>query len=175
MPCPCQLCPAGDATVHLTELHVDGTRAEVHLCRACVARLELHLDAAPPSVASLLEQRAKVPEPAPVVVCPACGLEFSAYAQSNLFGCAVCYDTFAGEIDGLAQRYHGTSQHVGRSPAAPHADDAPQKTAPKRSRAPSRATTRRTLQTQLAEAVNNEQFERAAALRDQLSALDAEG
>ncbi len=173
MPCPCQLCPAGDATVHLTELHPDGTKAEVHICRACVARLDLHLDAAPPSVAKLLEQRAAAPEPAPVAVCPACGLDFPAYAQSNLFGCAQCYDAFSAEIDGLALRYHGTTQHVGRSPAAPE-DPAP-RAAPKRTRSPSRTATRRNLQSQLTEAVANEQFERAAALRDQLAALDAEG
>ena len=172
MPCPCQLCPAPDATVHLTALGPTGEREELHLCRACVARTGLRLDD-PPPLAKLREQRAPAAgeaEATPEVVdvtapapgedaCPTCGLEFTAYVQSNLFGCSECYQAFAPQVEELAKRYHGAVQHVGRLPPA----GTPV--------AVQRASMRAALEQALSEAIAGEQFERAAELRDQLKGL----
>jgi protein arginine kinase activator len=175
MPCPCDLCTSQDATVHLTELAEDGVRREIHICRACIARLDLRLEFAPPPIASLLNARATDEPAAASPTCPVCGLMFAAYAQTNLFGCVACYDAFAGEVLELAKRYHGAERHVGRlADKLPDADDAAGKTKSRRQRSPSRAASRKALQAQLAEAITREQYERAAALRDQLAAFDAE-
>jgi protein arginine kinase activator len=175
MPCPCQLCPAPNATVHLTELSATGERTELHLCQACVARLELSLDAPPPIAVLRTKTSDAAPtagdgsdsEPNTVVVpapeegtCPACGLAFNAYVQNNLFGCAECYSAFAEQVLALATRYHGQAVHTGRVPLA----------GPAPSQAARREAARAALQAALAEAVANEQFERAATLRDQLKA-----
>ena len=114
MPTACQLCPSPQATVHLTELSADGTRSEVHVCRECVARLAIALDNPPPLAPLLAQAQAmaqagevvesvSVPAPAEGESCPHCGLEFTAYAQSNLFGCADCYHTFAPQVAELVQ------------------------------------------------------------------------
>ena len=186
MPCPCQLCPATGATVHLTELAPDGSRSELHLCRACVARLGVTLDH-PPSISELLagkqdggdgagdadseaysdaaagDEAVAVPAPAPGHgACPQCGLEFSAYAQNNLFGCSECYQAFAPQVLELVKRYHGGMQHAGRLPAG--GSSLP--TAAKR------VAARHALHIALQEAVANEQYERAAHLRDQLRELE---
>ncbi len=174
MPVPCQLCPATNATVHLTELGADGVRTELHLCRACIARLEVALDA-PPPLASLLAQATTavagdetddaiaVPAPEPGEgACPQCGLEFTAYVQSNLFGCAECYQAFAVQVTELVRRYHGATAHVGRLPAA----------GIEASPGARREAARAALTKALDDAVAREQFERAAALRDQLRELE---
>lgn len=171
MPCPCQLCPSPNATVHLTELAADGLRTELHLCRACVTRLNIVLDA-PPSVAQLLAQKAveddegdvvDVPAPGPGEgTCPNCGLEFTAYVQNNLFGCAECYQAFAPQVEELAKRYHGSTAHVGRVPAG---GSQPAVEA-------QRESARAALEKALGEAVQREQYERAAQLRDQLRQLE---
>lgn len=193
MPTACQLCPSPRATVHLTELGPDGDRRELHVCRDCVARLGLSLDN-PPPLAPLLAQAqvvaevgegvesVAVPAPADGEACPQCGLEFAAYAQNNLFGCAECYSAFMPQVAELVQRYHGAQQHVGRTPggALTSATDAQAAPTPdttrtsKRKASAQRASQRHSLRQALAEAVAREQFERAATLRDQLAALDAE-
>ncbi len=180
MPCPCQLCPATNATVHLTELAADGMRSELHICRACVVRLDLTLDH-PPAISVLLagkqpaagsagdsagdsasEEADTVAVQAPEQACPQCGLEFSAYAQNNLFGCSECYEAFAPQVSELVRRYHGSLQHAGRLPAG--GADLPAQA--------HRSATRHALNAELAEAVAHEQYERAANLRDQLRELD---
>lgn len=192
MPTACHLCPSPQATVHLTELSVDGTRSEVHVCRECVARLGIALDNPPPLAPLLVQAQAvaqageaiesvTVPAPAEGESCPQCGLEFQAYAQSNLFGCPECYQTFAPQVAEMVQRYHGAVRHVGRVPvgtAAPEAaiapieDDAVVKRREADQRRIAKQGARHSLTLALADAIAREQFERAAALRDQLSALD---
>lgn len=173
MPCPCQLCPATNATVHLTELAADGTRSELHVCRACVVRLGIALDH-PPAISVLLTgkqegeadadaETSSVAVPVPDQgACPQCGLEFSAYAQNNLFGCSECYEAFAPQVEELVRRYHGSVQHAGRLPAG--GADLPAQA--------HRSATRHALTAELNEAVAREQYERAANLRDQLRELD---
>lgn len=174
MPCPCQLCPATNATVHLTELSADGIRSELHVCRACIARLQIDLDH-PSEIATLLMEKLgeesagdeqdhvdTVAVQAPEQACPQCGLEFGAYAQNNLFGCSECYEAFAAQVGELVLRYHGSVQHAGRLPAG--GTDLPAQA--------HRSATRHALNAELAEAVALEQYERAAALRDQLRELD---
>ncbi len=178
--------------MHLTELSVDGTRCELHMCRECVTRLGLALDNPPPLTPLLAQAQAfveagestesvQVPAPAEGEACPQCGLEFSAYAQSNLFGCAECYAAFAPQVSELVQRYHGAARHVGRVPgglAEPVAEVAADPAAEAINRAQQRRTAKRSarqsLALALADAIAHEQFERAAALRDQLAAIDVD-
>lgn len=198
MPTACQLCPSPQATVHLTELSAEGTRSEVHVCRDCVARLGITLDNPPPLAPLLVQVQAlahagaedgavesvSVPAPAEGESCPHCGLEFTAYAQSNLFGCADCYHTFAPQVAELVQRYHGATRHVGRVPGgltAPVLTVDAQQMDPiqlaklvAEQRRIAKHSARQSLTLALADAVAGEQYERAAALRDQLSALDDE-
>lgn len=180
MPCPCQLCPATNATVHLTELSAEGLRSELHICRLCIVRLQIELDHPPAIALLLLANQAKPDKPsgtasdeehhqvdtvavqAPEQPCPQCGLEFSAYAQNNLFGCSECYESFAAQVSELVLRYHGAVQHAGRLPAG--GADLPAQA--------HRSATRHALHAELAEAIASEQYERAATVRDQLRELD---
>jgi protein arginine kinase activator len=192
MPTACQLCPSLLATVHLTELSPQGERCELHVCRDCAARMSLALDNPPPLKPLLAQAQAfaetggsldSVPVPAPAEgeVCPQCGLEFSAYAQSNLFGCAECYATFTPQVSELVQRYHGATRHAGRIPGGvvklePSVEAAADPAATARQHAQQRLiakrSARQSLVQALADAIAHEQFERAAALRDQLAAID---
>lgn len=188
MPTACQLCPSPQATVHLTELSADGTRCELHVCRDCVARLGLALDNPPPLMPLQAQAQAlaqvgesvdtvQVPAPAEGEACPQCGLEFSAYAQSNLFGCAECYGAFAPQVSELVQRYHGAVRHLGRVPggvAEPVAEAAADPASRAQQRLTAKRSARQSLALALADAIAHEQFERAAALRDQLAAIDVE-
>lgn len=79
--------------------------------------------------------------------CPACGFSLDAFRRTGRFGCPDCYTVFARELEA----------------ELPAADDA--------DAAPSPADERRELENQLRAAVEREDYERAAALRDRLRAL----
>lgn len=172
MPCPCQLCPSPEATVHLTEMAADGSRQELHLCRACVVRLHLRPDQEAPDLA-LLRQQTATPAEDPVVsplLCEACGLDLASYAETNLFGCPQCYESFDTAVIALLERYHGSSTHQGRQPlGSPPPVPAPVKRPRGR---PTKAARRATLEARLKEAVDEERFEDAARLRDALKVLE---
>ena len=189
----CQLCSKRAATTHLTEMDQGGARRELHLCPQCIQSLDLRLEAGPPPIETIIaHQSADAAAAAPVTVaasesagpaCPHCGLEFSEYAGNNLFGCAHDYSAFAGKIEGMLKRYHGTSIHIGRGPlkARPQADPvapaAPAMPGKEARRghgvnllptASENEDKRGMLEAALRRAVKDEAYEEAARLRDQL-------
>ncbi len=84
--------------------------------------------------------------PADIITqCPACGFTLEAYRRTNRLGCPDCYSVFAREF---------STSHLADNPAE---TDAP----------PSREL----LERQLREAIEREDYERAAQLRDELKAL----
>ena len=71
-------------------------------------------------------------------------------------GCARCYGAFEPQLRDLLQRVHGATRHMGRQYGPP----APEQL--------QRASTVIELREQLRRAIELEQFEQAARLRDQL-------
>ena len=80
------------------------------------------------------------------------------FRASGRLGCAHCYGAFEAQLRDLLRRVHGTTQHVGR--------------ALRRSPNPALLGARRELgascATQLRRAIESEEFELAAELRDQI-------
>ena len=89
-------------------------------------------------------------EPAPPMSmfnrCPVCGFSVDNYRNTGHLGCPDCYKVFARELDPTAE-----------------IEDAPETEAP--------ALTRARLQKELQQAIERENYERAAQLRDQINAL----
>jgi protein arginine kinase activator len=174
MPCPCQLCPSPEATVHLTEIAADGTRQELHVCRACMTRLKLRPEVDAPDLAEI-RLRAEPASDAPAdppLLCDACGLSLASYVDTNLFGCPQCYESFDTAIMALLERYHGADAHQGRRPISEGAPAAPAPEAPpRRPRTRSPAARRAAIEARLRAAVAEERFEDAARLRDELKAF----
>ncbi|MDX1675880.1 MAG: UvrB/UvrC motif-containing protein, partial [Longimicrobiales bacterium] len=75
-------------------------------------------------------------------------------------GCSHCYVTFDAHLRGLFRRLHGGTQHVGKIYLPPDPSEA------ERTEQLSR------LRRKLTVAVEKEEFERAAELRDQIQALE---
>ena len=92
--------------------------------------------------------------------CPVCGATLRDFATKGA-GCPKCFETFAEELAPTVSRAHGKAVHTGRVPA----------------RYRSRIERKRRMETLLEEqrqAVADEDFERAAAIRDELKKLRAE-
>lgn len=111
------------------------------------------------------EAKKRVPAHVRVVVdvhCPVCGASFDDIVRSGRAGCAECYHTFSDRLKPVIERIHGEAVHRGKVPGA----NLPQ---PRQS---SQLVVKRRA---LREAIDTQNFEYAAALRDQIKALEEGG
>jgi protein arginine kinase activator len=160
----CEHCGATDAVVHLTQI-VNNQMSTHHLCEQCAA--EKGLEGAPQApdlpVTDLIEQVAEealLDAQSPSGECSFCGLTFKAFRQTGRLGCPHCYETFAGHLPALLRRIHGGAKHVGKVylPPDPTASEMEKRLEGLRRR--------------LERAVQAEDFERAAEIRDQIRTLE---
>ena len=93
--------------------------------------------------------------------CPDCGCTYPEIEKSGKVGCPSCYTTFEDELSPLIRSLHGTTAHAGAVPSRHRAKQALAQQLKQKKAA-------------LREAVQNEDYERAAALRDEIRALEAD-
>ncbi len=148
------------ASVYLTEIE-GGQKIQKHLCEDCAAAEGITVKSNMP-ISQLLEDfilqgSGSAPND---LRCDVCGMTFKEFRQQGLLGCPNDYDAFASALDPLLQRaQEGSCQHMGKVPH--HADDGQ-----KRHNAILR------LRAELRAAVTAEDYERAAAVRDQIKELE---
>lgn len=91
--------------------------------------------------------------------CKCCGASFSDIAQSGKVGCSECYETFRSELLPSINRLHGKVKHVGTAPESFVNVETTEEKVIK-------------LKEKLKLAVEKEEFEEAAKLRDQIKNLE---
>lgn len=150
------------ATVHEVTIE-GGKRIEKHLCESCAQKEGLS-----PVVSAPLASLAKfiVAQPGQVVraadpECPRCGLKWGEFRQHGLLGCPGCYQAFEAQLAPLLERaQEGASEHVGKTPR-------------RAGKGVARQQEIKRLRKALADALEAEQYERAAELRDALREISA--
>jgi len=153
-----------EATVHLTEIR-DGKKHEMHLCERCAAEKGLpgksHFSISEllAGIASQAQAQAQRTRRGKEVACPGCTTTLSQFQSSGRFGCPECYQTFREDVQGLVEKIHDSSQHVGKVPRRVSSEISLQKDI-------------RQLQVELKRAIRREDYERAAALRDQIRQME---
>jgi len=90
--------------------------------------------------------------------CPRCGFTQADFKKSGRLGCPECYKTFADGLAGLLKTMHKGTRHTGKAPEALRATR-------------ENADKLKTLQTKLARAIKDENYEQAALLRDEIKQL----
>jgi protein arginine kinase activator len=159
----CTICKEKPATVHLTQI-VGDKMQKLDLCEDCaktkgindptsfgLADLDLMLGL---GASQQLEQAAGGVE----LKCPRCGFTQADFKKSGLLGCPECYKTFADGLAGLLKTMHKGTRHTGKAPEALRATR-------------ENADKLKTLQTKLARAIKDENYEQAALLRDEIKQL----
>ncbi len=160
----CENCGKNEAAIHLTRLDNNETTTH-HLCAACAE--ERGWSAGPPAYAPLADFIAQMGKSiaAETVVtagtCPSCGLTLADFKKTGRLGCARCYSTFDASLRGLLRKLHGGTQHSGKVYLPPDPTET------------DRTARVVSLRRSLSRAVEAEDFERAAALRDQIRRLEA--
>jgi protein arginine kinase activator len=151
----CQDCQQ-PATVHISRV-VDGSKEELHLCRACAekrkvltADAKLELPVLSKKVVGAVQV---VPTELAKLVCPDCGMTYMEFRKTGRLGCPYDYIVFRAGLVPLIHRVHRTDQHRGKSPL--------------NLRMPiEQRGEMRKLRYELRRAIDAEDFERAARLRD---------
>src|SRR5688572_6876764 len=158
----CQNCHKNPAQLHFTNVQ-DNRMTEVHLCRACAEERGLVGTPPPPkfSIADLIATMVDSMSPTDedrvgAVQCPTCGMHYTSFRDTARLGCADCYVAFASKLKPLLRRIHGSTRHVGKAPA----------TQDETTVSPARALQR--LHEELQRAVEREDFESAAEIRDRI-------
>jgi protein arginine kinase activator len=163
----CQSCKKQPATVHLTEILPGGEKRERHLCEQCAAQEEIMPKPAQVHVplnellAGLVVGKAAIQQLAELK-CPHCGLTFVEFRQNGLLGCPRDYDAFEKALVPLIERAHeGASHHIGKVPCRL---GTPRPTENDLIR----------LKRRLAKAVEDEKYEEAARLRDEIKTWETQ-
>lgn len=159
----CADCHENPATVHFTQIVNDETET-FHLCQTCAEARGLKAsptESDAPLSDFLSEMGAPIFTSATNAnaACSRCGCTFRQFRKTGRLGCAQCYTTFEREMAALLRKIHGGNAHVGiRSDISGESPDSP-------------ASRLAALRRELREAVDNEEYERAAELRDSILEL----
>ncbi len=156
----CQRCHQAKATVHMTDIP---EKREQHLCDECAVKAGVIIKQSHHSANEILQQFIKQKTglgAADDLTCPKCGITFKEFQLKGQLGCPNDYVVFQAVLAPLIQRAHdGATHHVGKVPAS--SDDTVK-----------RQTGLLRLRRELQEAIQEENYERAARVRDQLRAFD---
>ncbi|MFB6355093.1 MAG: UvrB/UvrC motif-containing protein [bacterium] len=153
----CDQCQQAEATVQQIKI-TDNQITHTHLCETCADDDSAQEPETGESVSSIVSSMFDVPDK-DKVSCERCGMTFDEFQTVGRVGCARCYDTFRSRIESLVHRIHGSDQHLGKESEtgglARVSDD----------------RKLQILEKQLERAVNEEQYEKAAELRDEIQEL----
>jgi protein arginine kinase activator len=165
----CQQCDK-PATFHITEL-TGGKPQELHLCEEH-ARQYLTAPAGEPAasgnMAAVLAHQMAIGQTAEELArldqqaCPVCGITFYEFRSQGRLGCPHDYVCFQAQLEPLIVNIHGESEHVGKRPARPAGGS-------------ERRTQLIRLRREMKEAIDDEHYERASKLRDEIQRIESEG
>lgn len=162
-PMNCEHCGERPAEVTLTELEsLDDEMKTLHLCQACAALKGVGTGSTSAPIADLLAHLGGSEERdfgSDSDACEYCGTRARDFRKTGRLGCPQCYAYFESQLRELLRRVHGSSHHLGKVyvTAAVEMDDTETRVA--------------TLKRRLERAVEVEDFESAAAIRDQIHML----
>jgi len=160
------------ATFHITEL-AGGEPREVHLCEDHAREYLTAEGGEPANVSSMaaalaqqMAQQMTIGQTAEELAeldqqsCPVCGITFYEFRNQGRLGCPYDYVCFQSQLEPLILNIHGEMEHVGKTPR----------------RCPD-ASSQRTqlirLRREMKEAVEQEEYERASELRDEIRQIEA--
>ena len=159
----CDICGKKKATVHLTEI-VDEQMTEMHLCEECAREKSVQMEQQF-GLADLLAGLADFgkstkEEIKESVKCANCGMSYDEFRKFGRLGCSQCYESFKMHLGTLLKKVHGSNHHLGKTPT---------KIPPSEKKM---IENLQELKIELAQAIQMEDFEKAAEIRDKIRELE---
>lgn len=165
----CSKCKQRQANVFYSQA-INGQKEQYSLCRQCAEEMNLFENtnsaynindfltgfwgkdiSIPPASKAVSSNNA---------ICE-CGTDAALFSKTGKFGCANCYQVFSEAVKPVFRQIHGSTSHNGKIP----------------SRAKGTLSKRReieNLRKELQQAIGNEEYERAAKIRDQIKQIEAD-
>ena len=158
----CQRCEEAKATVHITDTMPH--KRERHLCEDCAEKegviIKQHHQTTNEILQQFIKQKTGIGTTEDVS-CPKCGMTFREFQVKGQLGCAQDYEAFRSLLKPLLERAHeGGTHHIGKTPST--CDETVRR----------QAGIRR-LRRELQEALDQENYELAARVRDQISEMES--
>lgn len=161
----CQNCQKRVANVHFTQI-TNAKKTEMYLCDQC-AREKGQSGIGPPmNISDFLSgfmnygnsEAHTIQEPAEEC-CEICGMSFEDFKKTGKMGCSNCYHIYGDRLKPIMKRLHGNTEHTGKVPS-------------RLSGEVSQTKELDSLKASLAKAVQSEEYEKAAELRDKIRELE---
>lgn len=158
----CEECGLHPANIHLTQIVGNETQS-FHLCEECAQKRGINISIDEEAMHSDADaDTSAIPlSPGPAGddrECPSCRMKLSEFRSKGWLGCSGCYRAFEEEIEALLLQSNGSTEHKGKMYRQSAAD--------KKEKADVSQ-----LRSELDSAIKNEEFERAAKLRDAIHQL----
>ncbi|MDA8806248.1 UvrB/UvrC motif-containing protein [Opitutales bacterium] len=154
----CHHCDS-QATVHLTQI-INGQMHKMDLCEACAQEKGV-TNPDNLSIGNLLDENpSKVDASTASMTCESCGTTHQDFKKGGRLGCEACYHVFRPVLEPLLDGMHAGVKHFGKVPS---------RSVKKKSDDDSEEL----LNKELKKAVEEENYEKAAKLRDRLKKLQA--
>ncbi|NLB08337.1 MAG: hypothetical protein GX832_01430 [Clostridiales bacterium] len=190
----CDHCLINEANIQM-RLTRNNETTDLNLCPACAAKMQPGSGAFPPLFDSFFSHGWSGPnligtalfgseagrQAEPVRHCSHCGQSYQDFRTTGLLGCGHCYETFRPWLEQVLKRVQRDTRHVGHLPGQADQSPAVTKAPPGRSARcagtpsaaePESADRLSILRSQLAEAIQDEDYTLAADLRDQIKATE---
>lgn len=165
----CQRCQKRTANVHFTKI-VNNNKVEMYLCEQCAneeGQFNLTASINPFNIGNFLSSfmnfdsgdTTYVPHISQGVVCKKCGMSFEDFQKQGKLGCSECYKTYKDRLKPILKRLHGGVAHSGKAPA-------------RISESKKVSDEINRLKQLLNEAIQREEYEKAAEIRDKIRAIE---
>jgi protein arginine kinase activator len=152
----CGVCNKKAATVHFKQV-VNGVSQEMNICADCAKNSGISVTAPLGLTDMLLGMGANTDSTASEEAnkaCAACHMRLGDLRKTHRLGCPECYGAFADELAPMIEAMHRDTRHSGKVPES--------------ARAVARIAA---MQAELQKAVDEQRFEDAARLRDEIRGL----
>lgn len=148
--------------MHSVEI-IKGQKVEKHLCDHCAAEEGMAIKSHTPInelLSNFVKLHSGISTAAKEATCDTCGMTFAEFREHSLVGCAGCYRSFESLLSPLLERAHeGATHHLGKVPRRAGAGE-------------HRQAQLIRMRKRLEQAVEAEDYELAARLRDDISAFE---
>lgn len=165
----CENCHKNEANVHFTQI-INGVKQEYNLCEICAKEVQgfsmgSDFGFGPSfSFQNILSGLMDYMSPpvqvnkAQELACKNCGTTFKDFKKNGLLGCSECYETFVQSLTPVIKRVQGNVEHTGKIPKKMGKGIMEKKRLSK-------------LKEELQKAIANEEYEKAAEIRDMIKSL----
>lgn len=169
----CDVCKRKDAKIYYTEI-INGKKTEQHLCEDCatehstfkainaLSNQEFNLGGMLFGLLGNMNKTEETEVSPEVSSCKHCGLTYDQFLKGGKLGCPICYQSFGKVLNKNLRSMHGADMHTGKKPVG-YVSEA--------TRLVNQLPELEKLSIQLQQAIEQEEYEEAAKLRDRIKEL----